>query len=279
MRVKRNSLVQQAMTRLRNTRRTLPWDTVSDILTEFCMRLKWSGYNATYRAEVIVSAVTGYERLLAQVDKGERPLHRPREWEAEARRRKKTLAKAAWFRPADTVTFIPATPGGKLTEQLREVLQEEGRRLRLTIKAVEQGGVSLKRKLTGGDLAAGEQCGQPDCELCRAGLKGCGHRRAGVVYRGTCNICEQNNITATYYGESGFSGYYRTNVHKKEIMDMDLENAFAKHLQIFHPEHEGNPNVFNITVIQTFSKPMPRQCTEAVFIHNNEADIKMNSKT
>ena len=111
-RVKRNSLVQQAMTRLRNTRRTLPWDTVADILTEFSLRLKWSGYNATYRAEVIVSAVTGHERLLAQVDRGERPLHRPREWVAEPRRRKKTLAKAAWFRPADTVTFIPATPGG-----------------------------------------------------------------------------------------------------------------------------------------------------------------------
>ena len=69
------------------------------------------------------------KKLLAQVDKGERPLHWPREWEAEARRRKKTMAKAAWFQPADTATFIPATPGGKLTEQLREVLHEEGSRL------------------------------------------------------------------------------------------------------------------------------------------------------
>ena len=80
---------------------------------------------------------------------------------------KKTLTKAAWFRPADTVTFIPAYPGDKLTEQLRAVLEEEGRRLQLSIKAVETGGVSLKRKLTGGDLAAGGPCGQPDCELCR----------------------------------------------------------------------------------------------------------------
>ena len=78
-RVKRNSLVQQAMTRLRNTRRTLPWDMVADIMTEFSMRLRWSGYNDTYRAEVIHSAVTGYEKLLAKVDRGERPLHRPRE--------------------------------------------------------------------------------------------------------------------------------------------------------------------------------------------------------
>ena len=66
---------------------------------------------------------------------------------------------------------------------------------------MEQGGVSLKRKLTGGDLTAG---GQPDCELCKSGLKGCCHRRACVLYRGTCNNCEENYIPATYYGKVGF---------------------------------------------------------------------------
>ena len=213
------------------------------------------------------------------MDRGERPLHRPREWQAEARLRKKTLAKATWYRPADTVVFIPATPGGRLTEKLRDVLQEEGKRLNLNIKTVEQGGISLKRKLTGADLKVGEVCGQPECELCASGVKGGCHRRAGVVYKGTCKLCEQNNVSATYFGESGFSGYYRSQVHKKEIIDKDLENAFAKHLQIHHPEQEGNPNVFNMTVIQTFRKPLPRQTTEAVFIFNNNADIKMNSKT
>ena len=278
-RVKRNSLVQQAMTRMRNTRRTLPWEVVADTLTEFSLRLKWSGYCSTYRAEILYAAVTGYDRLLARVDRGERPLHRPREWEAEARLRKKALAKVSWYRPADTVIFIPATPGGKLTEKLRDVLQEEGRRLNLNIRAVEQGGVSLKRKLTGADLKGGEVCGQPDCALCASGLKGGCHRRAGVVYKGTCKICEEQNITASYFGESGFSGYYRSQIHKKEIIEKDLENAFAKHLQIFHPDQEGNPDVFKITVIQTFRKPLPRQNTEAVFIFNNNADIKMNSKT
>ena len=125
----------------------------------------------------------------------------------------------------------------------------------------------------------GGPCGQPDCPLCRAGLKGCGHRRAGVVYKGTCNICEAKNITASYFGESGFSGFYRSNVHEREIRDKDLENAFAKHLNIYHPEYEGDPTVFKITVIQTFRKPLPRQTTEAVFIHNNDAEIKMNSKS
>ena len=132
----------------------------------------------------------------------------------------------------------------------------------------------------GADLKVGEVCGQPECELCASvavteGLEW----PTGVVIKGTCKLCEPNNISATYFGESGFSGYYRSQVHKKEIIDKDLENVFAKHLQIHHPEQEGNPYVFNITVMQTFRKPLPRQTTEAVFIFNNNADIKMNSKT
>ena len=108
---------------------------------------------------------------------------------------------------------------------------------------------------------------------------GWGRAGAGVVYKGICKICEEQDITATYFGERGFSGFYRSQIHAKEIKERDLENVFAKHLQIFHPDKQGDPSVFKITVIQTFRKPLPRQTTEAVFIFNNNADIKMNSKT
>ena len=97
-----------------------------------------------------------------------------------------------------------------------------------------------------------------------------------VIYTG--HLSPQENPLA-YFGESGFSGFYRSSVHEKEIQDRDLENAFAKHLNIYHPEREGDPTVFKIIVIQTFRRPLPRQITEAVFIHNNDADIKMNSKS
>jgi hypothetical protein len=85
-------------------------------------------------------------------------------------------------------------------------------------------------------------------------------------------------ISAVYIGESGFSGYYRANIHARDIGSKDLQNAFAKHLNIFHPEFEGDPTVFNTQVIQTFRKPLPRQITEATMIHNNSAQVKMNSK-
>ena len=64
-----------------------------------------------------------------------------------------------------------------------------------------------------------------------------------------------------------------------DIEKKDLENVFSKHLNIYHPEKEGDPTVFTIRVIQSFQKPLPRQTTEALLIYNREADILMNSKS
>ena len=47
------------------------------------------------------------------------------------------MKKAAWFRPADSVAFFPAKPGGELVTMVRKVLEEEGIRLKLNIRAVE----------------------------------------------------------------------------------------------------------------------------------------------
>ena len=86
-------------------------------------------------------------------------------------------------------------------------------------------------------------------------------------------------LEASYFGESGFSGFYRVETgHSKAIEKKDLNNAFAKHLNIFHLEAEGDKEAFNLKVLQTFSKPLERKVTEAVLINNSKAAIKMNSK-
>ena len=38
---------------------------------------------------------------------GEKPLFRPRDWQKADRRRRKTVRKAAWYRPADGIGFYP----------------------------------------------------------------------------------------------------------------------------------------------------------------------------
>ena len=86
-------------------------------------------------------------------------------------------------------------------------------------------------------------------------------------------------LEASYYSESAFSGFYRAESgHSKAIEKKDLSNAFAKHLNIFHPEAEGDKEAFNMKILQTFKKPLERKITEAVLINNSKANIKMNSK-
>ena len=109
----------------------------------------------------------------------------------EARRRKKLLGKAAWFRPADTVLRVPCTPGGILADEVRKVVDEESKRLEVKIKVQEGARVAIKRSVVTSDLAAGRPCTQGNCPLCLTG-EGKGslhHHRSGAVYQGKCLLC------------------------------------------------------------------------------------------
>ena len=136
--VKINTLTQEVIRRLRNTRITLPWSEFqAKILTEFSKKMARSGYPEGYRLEVIKSGILGFERQLEADRNGQKPLFRPREWQKEERRRKKMVRKAAWYRPADCVGFYPPTPRGELVSEINEMLKEEGRRIKVNLRAVE----------------------------------------------------------------------------------------------------------------------------------------------
>ena len=207
-------------------------------------------------------------------------LFRPRDWQPQARRRKRILAKAAWFRPADTVIKVPYTPKSALASMVRQVVQEEGGRLGLQVKVQEGGGISLKSRLVTSDLTAGEPCRQGDCVLCLTGegKGGNHHHRSGAVYKGECKHCG-DTVTARYWGESGNSVYCRTRQHVQNIRDNDDKNAFSKHLQIYHPAAIHDVNAFKFSLEGTYTHPVVRQITESVYIHNNNVDIPMNSKS
>ena len=104
--VKMNTLTQEVIRRLRNTRASLDWNEYkAPILTEFCKKMARSGYPEEYRYVVIKSGVLGFERQLAASQRGERPLFRPRDWQKEERRKSKMIQKAAWYRPWILPTF------------------------------------------------------------------------------------------------------------------------------------------------------------------------------
>ena len=60
------------------------------------------------------------------------------------------------------------------------------------------------------------------------------------MYKGSCKSCANANLEASYYGESAYSGYYRSDLHCKSILRKEEDDAFSKHLNIFHPECEGD---------------------------------------
>jgi hypothetical protein len=280
---KRITLVQRGVTMLRNTRQELHTTLRIPLMEQLAKTMMISGYPEDYRRGVIQSAVACYEGQVEASRTGEKPLYRPRAWQAPARRQKKMIAKMAWFRPADTVLRVPYTPGSELAKAVRGVVDEEASRLGLKVKTVEGGGVPLKRSVVTTDLGKGEPCPQGNCPLCLTGegKGGLHHHRSGAVYRGDCQLCLESvegELCARYWGESGFSAYCRTLEHQKAIERRDDKNAFSKHLSIHHPEEEGNTEAFKFTLAELHNQPLPRLTSESCYIHNNNVDIPMNSR-
>jgi len=160
--VKRATLTNEVLRRLRNTKRSLPWSVFADTITEYSNDMKNMGYNQSFRANVIQAALTGYRRQCSLADMGARPLHRPRDYDAVKRRNKKLMSRdGAWHRPQyHLAAFYPATPDGWLVNGINKIIKEEGDKIGLRIKVVEESGNSLGSLLTRPDLSG---CLFPDC--------------------------------------------------------------------------------------------------------------------
>ena len=81
-----------------------------------------------------------------------------------------------------------------------------------------------------------------------------------------------------YWGESGDSVYCRCHQHMEAIGKRDENNAFAKHLAIYHPDQAGNKEAFEFRLEEVHNKPLSRLCSESDYIHRSSSQIQMNSK-
>ena len=64
-----------------------------------------------------------------------------------------------------------------------------------------------------------------------------------------------------------------------QIRLFNKKNAFHKHLEIHHPEQQGKIDAFRFWLGGTYKQSVVRQVTESVYIHSNDAEIVMNSKS
>ena len=283
-RIKKASLSQEGLRRLRNTRPDKVEERKGKLLADMAEGMMKSGYPEQYRQEVLEASVIGYQRQVAASEAGEKPLYRPREWRRQERANKKRLKKSSWYRPADVVLFIPATPEAELAGKVREVVEEESKRLDFKVRVVERGGTTMKQHLVRTDMGRSIPCSMGDCPMCLTNPGeggGAKHHRSGALYSGTCLICRAehgDDFEAIYWGESGDSGYVRIKEHCDCIERRDGNNAFAKHLEEHHPDRIGDKMAFQFKVARTFRSSLMRQIWEAVKIHGSKATIVLNSK-
>ena len=78
--------------------------------------------------------------------------------------------------------------------------------------------------------------------------------------------------------ESGFNSTYRFGLHESDVRNRVESNAFHKHLEIHHPEHQGDMSVFKCKVIGTYKRSLDRQVAEGVQLERSEADLVLNSR-
>ena len=51
--------------------------------------------------------------------------------------KKKAMAKTSWYKPSDSVIFVPSTPGSALAKVYREVLEKELTSVNIKVKVVD----------------------------------------------------------------------------------------------------------------------------------------------
>ena len=186
----------------------------------------------------------------------------------------KEVKRVSWYKPYDSVLFCPPTPQSELFKQLNEVAQETKNSGGMSIKVIERAGRRLNSLMPG--LRVTRQCLHTDCFVHSNGGQGdCDVE--GVVYRGKCIACEENNVTSTYIGETSRSAYVRGRQHMAAIHNASncMHNAFARHMIEYHPHQDPK---FRIDIIGKYKSALERQIAEGVEIFNMTCDIPMNSK-
>ena len=194
---------------------------------------------------------------------------RPRGYDRENRRKKKLMAREAWYRgTSNVVGSVPPTPGGQLAAGLQRIVTEEGNKIGLNIRVTEQSGTQLSALLTTPDLSG---CLYPTCDIEEQGAS---HSRRGANYSGTCTVCGK-----IYIGETGFGAHSRVSQHQADIRANAVTNSLAQHIAEEHPEHMRDPEIFSFSVNRTGPKPLERQVREAQQIVNTAPTNLINGRT
>ena len=278
---KRSTLTQEGVRRMLNTSTNTPISVRNQILQEWDWKMNLSGYSKSFRGNVISSSIQIYQQKLLTAQQGGQPVHRPSGWEAAQRDMNKHINTHTWYHGKSKAQnqaplIIDSTATGKLESDIKSILSEASRKSNINIKLVVRGGRKISKNAPS-DPFASRLCSRDSCKVCTSVDSKGGCKQASIGYTLSCDPCAQENIEATYQGESSKSAYERGMQHSQGLLKKAEDNPIWKHSQL----HHGSDNKigFNMQVTGRFSKPMIRQENEAIRIRESQAVHEMNSRS
>ena len=198
---KRSVHVNEVLRRILNPSARLKWsDSVAPILTDYMVRMKIAGYDENYRKRTLEQALRMYDKIVKEEEEGIKPVHRPRDFQKEERRKDKRKKKQNWATKGGCIApiIVPSTPNSELLQMLREVAQSEAQP-GLKFKIVEKGGKTVKRAAQKSNPTASGGCQGGDCLACKGG-RGTGGscRKSNVLYEIACQLCPDDRQLYTW---------------------------------------------------------------------------------
>ena len=287
--VKRNTLFQEAIRRLKNISPSLPWSEAIPHMEEFGNMLRISGYSQEYRHNIIKGAVDRMKEVRAKVARGEwTSQYRDREAIVSAKEARGGFSKGTWFLKGETTTTLTcaATPGSILQDHIKTTLKAGTQADGGQTMVLEDGGAPATMGLKVKDPFRVEECRFKDKDCNVTTTTDCSQQDKTYII--TCKGCPTPIVVTgskpnqpggegalNYIGTTGTSMHTRSKAHAQSIKYKHVSNAMAKHTM---DKHQGVAQGFTMKPIATHRTVLARYKAEGVYIERQAPGTTLNSK-
>ena len=271
-------MVEEGLRRLRNHSRGLEWQTSRKCMVKWALKLKRSGYSATFRHQVIKAAVDKWRRMCKTEDSGGRPIYRPREWRRRDRRLEKESKRQSWHKSKDQVSapLILDPVSGSMVEEMKAECEKFERMHGVRVRVCQRAGNSVRTDAKAEPLRK-TGCEREQCLPCKTSGERKGDcEKNSVTYQIICETCLLAGKSTIYEGETGRNAFARGLEHQQGLRQKSEQSALWKHCILEHSSQEAD---FSMKIMQCHTSSLCRQVHEAVRISRTQAEIILNSKS
>ena len=276
--VKRETLFQEGLRRLRNCDTLTDTETIRQVLGEYSNCMRMSGYGPRIRRDILKGTLDRSKTNEEEIRQGLRKRFRNRAEIETGKQNATGKYKTTWFLKGEitSVMMVQPTQHGSLSKAVRDAIHGKRAPDGGLTKVVEMGGVNIMAGLNKPDPFRSSLCPFEDECWCSKETD-CWKTR--TIYRITCCLCGSQ-----YTGTSGHTLHKRIFEHMNAVRRKDTKNAISKH---FISQHQyvntttSEEQLFKATILSRKDSNLERYISEGVWIEEavKQAEVEqLNSR-